>query len=206
LFERGQALTIDNAYLRPSWINPPIDVASVFVGSFDRRPDITKFLPPGGVGIELGVAKGWFSHQLLINSKLSHLFSVDMWSGDREHDVEEYKEALRLLLPHMHRSTCLRMMFSDALDLFPDGYFDFIYIDGYAHTGQEAGRTLTDWWPKLKAGGLFAGDDYHPNWPLVMEEVDNFVYSQRLRCMTLTPKVRESQMSRYPSWLAFKPI
>ncbi|MDH6229594.1 hypothetical protein M2281_000166 [Mesorhizobium soli] len=191
-------------YIRPPNIHAPVDVGEVVGGKFDRRPDITRLLPMGGIGIELGVAKGWFSHQILANSRLDHLFSVDRWAGDRGHDVSEYKDALRLLLPYKERSTCLRMLFSEALDLFPDGYFDFIYIDGYAHTGQEGGETLKSWWPKLKVGGLFAGDDYGPDWPLVMQEVDSFAFEHGLECMTLTPKVVESELSHYPSWLAFK--
>lgn len=43
----------------------------------------------------------------------------------------------------------------------------FIYVDGYAHTGEDRGKTLFDWYPKLKIGGLMAGDDYHDDWPLV---------------------------------------
>jgi hypothetical protein len=191
-------------YVRRPNHRPPVDVSDEMGRPFRRRPDIGSLITDGGVGIELGVAKGWFSHQLLLNSKLAHLFSVDRWDGDRGHGLDEYKAALRLLLPMRERSTCLRMFFDEALDLFPDGYFDFIYIDGYAHTGQESGRTLADWWPKLKAGGLFAGDDYSDAWPLVMKEVDEFAASHDLRLMVLTPERVESPLSHHPSWLAFK--
>jgi hypothetical protein len=34
------------------------------------------------------------------------------------------------------------MSFDDALDIFDDEFFDFIYIDGFAHTGEEGGNQL----------------------------------------------------------------
>jgi predicted O-methyltransferase YrrM len=143
-----------------------------------RREDIVSLVSNHDdatcIGVELGVATGQFSKRILMNSRM-HLFSIDMWAGDRGHDVEQYKEALRALLPFKERSTVLRMRFDDALELFRDGYFDFVYIDGYAHTGEEEGQTLADWFPKLKAGGLFAGDDYSDRWPKTVKAVDKFV-------------------------------
>ena len=67
----------------------------------------------------------------------------------------------------------LRMDFDDALLLFEDNYFDFIYVDGFAHTGEEGGKTLIDWIKKLKVGGYLAGDDYHNDWPLVVWAVND---------------------------------
>tara|TARA_Y100000389_G_C17052243_1_gene313332 strand:+ start:118 stop:318 length:201 start_codon:yes stop_codon:yes gene_type:complete len=59
--------------------------------------------------------------------------------------------------------------------LFPDDFFDFIYVDGYAHTGEENGKTFFDWWPKLKQNGIFSGDDYdNKKWTEVYKNVNNF--------------------------------
>ena len=75
----------------------------------------------------------------------------------------------------------------------------YIYIDGYAHTGQFGGRTLSDWWPKLKAGGIFAGHDYHPEWPRTVAEVNLFARSRGL------PVNVTSCALEYPSWWVMKP-
>jgi hypothetical protein len=49
---------------------------------------------------------------------------------------------------------------------FDDGTLDFFYIDGYAHTGNAGGRTLHDWWRKVRPGGVLAGHGYDAeNWP-----------------------------------------
>lgn len=192
-------------YERPPDVAGPQDISTVKEGSFTVRGDIAKLLPSGGIGVELGVALGQFSERMLKESDLSFLYSIDMWSGDRGHDVEEYKAALQRLLPYKERNSCLRMKFEEALSLFPDEYFDFIYIDGYAHTGQNSGRTLSDWWPKLKHGGVFSGDDYSPRWPPVMREVDEFMSRHDLAFYTLTPSVREDGYSANASWITFKP-
>ncbi len=42
-----------------------------------------------------------------------------------------------LLEAYAARSTVLRATFAEALALFPDEYFDLVYLDGYAHTGND---------------------------------------------------------------------
>ena len=70
-------------------------------------------LPEGGVGIELGVAAGYFSDALLRCSRLKRLFSIDAWAD--HHDSEEYLLAVRRLAKHGNRSVVLRMFFNDAI-------------------------------------------------------------------------------------------
>lgn len=183
----------------------PVNVCEVYSEPFNLRSDIVRLIKPGGIGIELGVARGEFSEVLLEKSNLAFLYSVDMWAGDRRHDTEQYKQALKRLDKYRTRNSCLRMRFNEAVSLFPNNYFDFIYVDGYAHTGQEDGRTFEDWWTKLKPGGLFAGDDYAPRWPKVMEAVNRFAKSKKLELMLLEPTQQVNNYSSYPTWLAFKP-
>lgn len=124
-----------------------------------------------GEGIELGVAAGNFSLTILKESPCKKLWSIDRWND--HHDVAEYaKASQRLIQRGRNRCIPLRMTFSEALPLFPDESMDFIYIDGNAAKGQENGRTLEDWWPKLKPGGIFSGHDYHPRWAATMSVVN----------------------------------
>jgi hypothetical protein len=178
----------------------------VDVSQFTRRDDLALLIPDGGICAELGVAEGRFSEKLLQRSRLGFLYSIDMWSGDRGHDVAEYRRALERLLPHRGRNTALRMTFEEALPLFPDAMFDFIYVDGYAHTGAEGGKTHHDWYPKVKPGGIIAGDDYAADFPLVVEAVDRFVATHGLTLNVLhcTEKA-DDWMSQYDSWFAFAP-
>ena len=96
------------------------------------------------------------------------------------------------------------MRFDEALSLFPDEYFDFIYIDGYAHTGQDNGKTLTDWWPKLKKGGVFSGDDYHSDWPNTMRVVNEFTAQNNLKLNIFKFTAEKGRWSNYPSWYTIK--
>lgn len=169
-----------------------------------QRDDVALVVADGGVGIELGVAEGYFAERVLAASGLSFLYGVDMYAGDRGHDLDQYKRALRRLAPFRGRHTLLKMRFDEALDLFPDEYFDFIYVDGYAHDGEDGGRTFSDWYPKLKSGGVLAGDDYHADWPLVVANVDRFLSDKGLELHLIA--CREStHYSRYPTWFALKP-
>lgn len=169
------------------------------------RTDVVRLLPEGAIGIELGVAEGKFSESLLKTSNFGHFYSVDMWQGDRGHDVEQYKLAMRRLLPFKTSSTVLRMRFEEAVDLFPNEYFDFIYIDGYAHTGEENGETFRQWWPKLKIGGVMAGDDYAQAWPRVIESVDKFIAEYDLEMEVLHFNKTSDIWSQFPTWVTIKP-
>lgn len=151
-----------------------------FFDKLERRVEILKIVKPWGVGIELGVAEGHFSREILATGHLSHLYSVDMYAGDRGHDVDEYRKALKLLTPYRDKNTVIKMKFEEAFPLFENEYFDFIYVDGYAHTGEDDGRTFYDWFPKLKKGGVLAGHDYVKDYPLVIKSVDAFVAEKKL--------------------------
>lgn len=149
-----------------------------------------------GVGAELGVASGSYSETLLRMGRLDKLYSVDRWTD--HHDEAEMAAATEKLEPFGSRSGIIRSTFEAAADLFGEGFFDFIYIDGYAHTGQDDGKTLAKWWPKLKRGGIFAGHDYDPQYEPTVEAVDRFAREHGLS-ITLTGELSLA------SWMIIKP-
>ena len=166
------------------------------------RHDVTRPLTgKKNVGIELGVAAGSFSQKIVSSGKFHKVFGVDTYD-DYYHHVEEYRQALRTI-GLLENYSLLRMTFEDARALFDDNTFDFIYVDGFAHTGQEGGKTLTDWWPTLKVGGVMAGDDYHTDWPLVMWAVNEMASQLGLE-LHITDTVDSSSYNRYPSWYVVK--
>jgi hypothetical protein len=173
---------------------------------YKKRQDILQFAKEKPLGIELGVAEGVFSSLVLENYDVEHWYSVDMWAGDRRHDVGQYRRAVKALIPYRHKNTILRMKFEEALPLFPDEYFDFVYVDGYAHTGQDDGKTLRDWWPKVKKGGVFAGDDYSDEWPETKRQVDEFLKKNNLNLniFTFEKPPKSDNWSQSPSWYTFK--
>ena len=168
------------------------------------RWEITKIVRPGGIGIELGVSTGLFSDLILRKSALGYLYGVDSYEG-RKHTLENYRTALVRLAPHRVRNAILRMRFDEALTLFPDAYFDFIYVDGCAGNGEEGGKTFYDWLPKVKPGGVFGGHDYSPGWPRVVKATDRFIADTGLQMLTVGGEEDPlDPANRYASWFAVR--
>ncbi len=149
----------------------------------------------GNIGVELGVAAGDFSARLLESGRFDRLYGVDAYA-DR-HDVNEYKLALRRF-GLSGGYTLLRMYFDEALELFEDNSLDFVYIDGYAHTGQEGAETIFAWASKVKPGGVVSGHDYDPAYPLTIEAVDRFVAENGFELCIVDLE------GAYPSWVVRK--
>ena len=137
------------------------------------REDLPKlFNKRNLIGVELGVARGDFSKELIKSKKFKILFGVDSYSLN-QHNIDEYKFALKKL-GMFSNYKLINMSFEKALDLFPDKSLDFIYFDGYAHTGQNYGKTILDWSKKIKPNGILSGDDYDKKWELNKLIIDQF--------------------------------
>lgn len=158
------------------------------------RDDLAKMAY--GVAAELGVAAGEYSAILLERGRVDVLYSIDRWAD--HHDEAEMRIAQERLAKFQSRSRIIRATFADAVKDFDDEMFDFLYIDGYAHTGQDGGRTLRDWWPKLRSGGIFAGHDYSPQFQPTIDAVDAFAAEHGLT-------IRLTMDDALPSWWTIKP-
>ena len=135
--------------------------------------DIPQFLKSfnlNGNGIEIGVLRGAYSKALLEKWN-GNLFLVDTWrkmegyvdlnSKDDEYHIKCLLETIENTKEFADRSHIMRMTSEMASNVFPDNYFDFIYIDAN-HAYEYVMQDLEMWWPKLKVGGVFSGDDYIP--------------------------------------------
>lgn len=168
-----------------------------------RREDVVKLLskPTGNRGIELGVAEGIFSERMVKSGCFNEFFGVDMYADS--HDTAQYKRALeRVGLSAQYK--LLRMTFNEAFDLFPDEYFDFVYVDGYAHSGEEGGETIYEWFKKVKVGGVIAGDDYDERWPLVVQAVDSLAEDLGADIVLTGVLEEDTIFSECPSWAISK--
>ncbi len=201
----GSSLLVEKIRELPdSWVVEGKSKLDIDTSQLSNREDVIQFVKRGGIGIELGVAEGIFSERIIQSGYLNHLYSVDMYAGDRGHDIDQYKRAIKRLSPYHEKNSLLKMRFNEAIDLFADEYFDFIYVDGYAHNGEEDGQTIRDWYKKLKPGGIFAGDDYDEKWPLVIQHVDEFIETKRLK-LNIINCHENIDYCRYPTWFIIKP-
>ena len=117
-----------------------------------------------GEAAELGVYRGKYSEEILsIWKPPGRLHLIDIWE-----EIDNYnyirnsdmnKTINRLKKFGADRYNLVKKYTTEAALIYPDNYFDFIYLDA-SHTYESARRDIQMWWPKLKQGGIFAGDDY----------------------------------------------
>lgn len=124
--------------------------------------DIAKMLPPNG-----------------------YLISVDTWLGSEEHQPGEsfYTIPIQQLFHQFlsntihenlqHKIIPMRTESVNAAKLLASINFkaDFIYIDA-AHDYESIKADLYAWYPLLKEGGVFCGDDFHH--PPIIQAVNEF--------------------------------
>lgn len=138
-----------------------------------RRRELLSKLPKAAVAAEIGVWEGRFSEVILEVAAPRELHLIDPWTYQPEFSNTGFgrkKFATRMdemfnevsqrfaAVPavHLHRA-----MSGDALAGFPDGYFDWVYVDGN-HNSPVIDEDLALSAVKVRAGGMIAGDDY--NW------------------------------------------
>jgi hypothetical protein len=68
----------------------------------------------------------------------------------------------------------------DAADNFENESLDFCYVDA-GHTYDCVAKDLEAWWPKIKTGSYFGGDDYAKQFPGVCQAVNEFFESKNLK-------------------------
>jgi len=114
---------------------------------------------------EIGVYKGEFSKTLLRTTD-TDLYLIDIWrkipSGeydDATNSDSSYMHCLKSISGYEDRAFMLRMRSEKAIELFPDGFFDFIYIDSN-HAYEYVKRDIDMWYPKIREGGVLAGHDW----------------------------------------------
>ena len=154
--------------------------------------ETVKRIPPGSVGVEIGVWQGNSSALFLERCQFLHL--VDPWSVDPYKVQPEYFQRYKVLVGSaekqdfktyyenvyesvkkrfaarpvkIHRRTS-----AEFFDTF-DGLVDWVYIDGM-HTFDGCMADLNGSLKIVRRGGFIFGDDYGTK-PGVAEAVDAFV-------------------------------
>lgn len=122
-----------------------------------------------GSGAEVGSSMGDFARQILTQWQGTRLWLIDPWE---KQDSAIYQESTNDTAPfHLWRASCETIAASDnrvalmpklshdAAPIFHDRELDFCYIDAN-HSYEAVLQDLTDWWPKIKDGGLLGGHDF----------------------------------------------
>jgi len=136
--------------------------------------EMVKQFPSGSHFVEVGAWKGASTAAMaveIINSGKTIKFDVvDTWLGDGTdaHALDKavmenrlYEEFLRNMEPVKDYITInpVRMTSLEAAALYEDNSLDFVSIDA-SHDYDNVKADILAWLPKVKSGGILAGDDY----------------------------------------------
>jgi hypothetical protein len=171
-----------------------------------RREFLQEVLPKNSICAEIGVHKGEFSAYILRTVYPKELHLVDPWKYE-ESDI--YKEAKyggktqngQMEMDDRYKAVCVRFKSdirsgrvkihrgysSNVLNEFPDGYFDWIYIDGN-HLYEFVKKDLELSFKKIKPDGYITGDDYTDGgwWQGgVKKAVDEFIQEKPVQLVTI---------------------
>lgn len=143
-------------------------------------------LGSGLVGAEIGIYLGETAEYALRNIELKQYVMIDPYipHGDMQRSASDWSEIydkiseLFMVRPNVK---FVRKTSEEASVDFPDGYFDFVYIDGN-HEYEYVTKDLNLWYPKVRGGGILCGHDYgnEPTWMGVKKAVDEFALAKNL--------------------------
>jgi len=152
-----------------------------------HRSELYKLLPENPVTVELGVAEGLFSRDIMRDFKPSMHYLVDLWEtanlpgdvgSEQSWHNANYENVLKLMEPFTNYKI-LRGLTVQMSGHIPDNSVDLVYIDA-CHSYECVRDDINAYWDKLKSGGVMAFHDYEMSHYGVKQAVAEFAYAKRL--------------------------
>jgi len=181
--------------------------------SITNRIQLLDFFPKNIKVAEIGVEIGIYSESLFKILKPKELCLIDCWRALDEQDdpvhshvqkvQEQNYQIVKEKFADKSNVRVIRECSREGSLLFPDQYFDLVYIDAnHAYAGISA--DLEIWLPKIKKGGIIAGHDYfvyNPGVPWtkffgIVPAVNEFVKKHNLSIDFLTVEMVPSYAIR----------
>lgn len=136
-----------------------------------RFSDYLEHLPHKAIVAEIGVQEGTFARFIWQITRPKELYLIDCWEhqdptvfDDPDANVEQkeqdklYKK-VKNMFSQFPEVSVIKSYSKESADLFPDEYFDWVYIDAN-HAYDFIKEDLAIWYPKVKKGGYICGHDY----------------------------------------------
>jgi SAM-dependent methyltransferase len=139
----------------------------------DRRASVLQTIPEDAVCAEVGVWKGDFSARIRALARPRMLHLVDPWrfaaaypqrwyggaAARDQNDMDRiHADVVRRFAGDPHVAIH-RLESAAAARLLADIDFDWVYVDG-DHSYEAVLDDLENWAPRIKPGGVLAGDDF----------------------------------------------
>jgi len=117
---------------------------------------------------EIGVERGKNAYDMLYEMDIKRLYLVDPYidytdgrGGHVPQNVQDnvYREMFKRLENYFDKIVLVNQTSEFASTLFPDEFFDFVYIDAN-HDYEYIKQDIALWWPKVKINGILGGHDF----------------------------------------------
>ncbi len=168
-------------------------------------------------GVEIGVRRGLFSESLRRGWNAGTLHLVDRWreepgyedmANERQVEQDKYFEEVRAKFKGK-AVNIVKLESSEAAKLYPDGYFDFAYLDA-DHSYQAVKEDLALWYPKVRNGGIICGHDFVEDGDMYDDKgkfIGNFGVRGAVREFAVENglKIHATDEPVWKSWWAVKP-
>jgi predicted O-methyltransferase YrrM len=140
------------------------------------------------VGVYCGRSAAFMAVEIKNRGLNVRFDAVDHFKGSAEHgdlSATLYQKALKNLEPVKDIVNVYKLSSQEAVDNYADASLDFVFIDA-SHDYESVLQDVRMWYPKVKPGGIFAGDDYQPSWPGVIQAVNQFAQEVKVE-FTVVP-------------------
>ena len=163
------------------------------------------------VFVELGCWKGrstaYLGVEIANSGKPITLCAIDWFKGSDEPEHRDDPEVAQLYDVFLRntrpvsaalgpRFSVLKEATAAAAGRFADESVDFVMVDA-GHSAEDVCADIRAWWPKLRRGGIMAGDDWE--WPSVQAGVGAAFAS-----IAGQPRARIENAEDYPWWVVQK--
>lgn len=138
--------------------------------------------PPTGTWVELGSWTGrsaaYCVVELIQRGWQGRFVCVDSWHGGPElahnGNLPTVREQFhRNIEPVQQYIEVMEGLSWSAAEAFADSTVDFCYVDA-GHDYDSVSQDLQAWWPRLRSGAWFGGDDYTKGYPGLQQAVWDF--------------------------------
>jgi hypothetical protein len=123
---------------------------------------------------EVGVYKGALSDMIFwwddSREIVKQWWGIDAWDEEAHYHVTDWHGHTQAHWDWFHALSCqklvdhpqyrvIRLPSVEAAKLFPDEFFDFVYIDA-DHNYEPVMQDIESWYPLVKKGGIIGGHDF----------------------------------------------